>query len=153
MTAAPVTLHATCVLVGEAGILIRGPSGSGKSALARDILFEADGRGRFARLVCDDRVRLTARNGRLVATAVPAIAGKLEARGVGIVPVPYEPSAVIRLVVDCLGEDAPRLPVAGDRKVRIGDIGLPRIGVRFEPGIARLILLRLSDLHDTFLTE
>jgi hypothetical protein len=25
--------------------------------------------------------------------------------------------------------------------------------VRFEPGIARLILLRLSDLHDTFLTE
>ena len=36
--AAATTLHASCVVVGEAGILIRGPSGSGKSSLAREIV-------------------------------------------------------------------------------------------------------------------
>ncbi len=40
MSAAPQSAfhHASCVVVGEAGVLIRGPSGSGKSTLAREIL-------------------------------------------------------------------------------------------------------------------
>ena len=48
-------IHATVVLVGEAGVLIRGASGSGKSALALALMSEAGRRGLFARLVGDDR--------------------------------------------------------------------------------------------------
>lgn len=86
------TLHATVVLVGEAGILIRGRSGAGKSRLARLILAEAAARGLFARLVADDRVRVAARGGRLVASRIPAIAGWIEMRGHGLVRQRSEPA-------------------------------------------------------------
>src|SRR5690242_7632767 len=94
-------VHASCVVVGEAGILIRGPSGAGKSTLARELILEAHRVARFARLVSDDRVRIANRNGRLLASAPPAIAGKLEARGFGVLTMPYESFAIVRLVVDC----------------------------------------------------
>jgi serine kinase of HPr protein (carbohydrate metabolism regulator) len=86
------TIHASCVVIGEAGILIRGGSGSGKSTLARELVHAAAASGRFARLVSDDRTHVAARNGRLVARVVEAIAGRLEARGAGIFAVAHEPS-------------------------------------------------------------
>jgi HPr kinase/phosphorylase len=152
MATAP-ALHASCVVVGEAGILIRGPSGSGKSCLARDLVVEAERLGRFARLVGDDRVRVSSRNGRIVASAVPAIAGQLEARGFGMLTMPYEKSAIVRLVIDCLAEHAPRLPAPGDRTTTLAGIPLPRIGAIVEPGLARIILLRLDDPGDTLMTD
>ena len=33
----PLSLHATIVAIGEAGVLVRGGSGAGKSRLARDV--------------------------------------------------------------------------------------------------------------------
>lgn len=96
------TIHATAVLLDAAGVLIRGPSGSGKSRLALVLLDEAEGRGRFAALVADDRVRLDARGGRLIARCPETIAGMAEMRGRGIVTRRHEPAAVIRLVVDLL---------------------------------------------------
>ena len=146
-------LHGSCVVVREAGILIRGPSGSGKSALARELVIEAERLGRFGRLVCDDRVQVTNRNGRLLATAVPAIAGKLEARGFGVLTLPYERAAILRLVIDCLTEDPPRLPAPGDRTVALCGVPLPRIGARMGPGLARIILLRLDNPGDTLMTD
>ena len=60
-------------------VLLRGPSGSGKSDLALRLI-ESGGR-----LVSDDQTHL-ARHGRsLIATPPPALAGMIEARGVGIV--------------------------------------------------------------------
>jgi HPr kinase/phosphorylase len=38
-TDASISIHATAVAIGETGILIRGPSGSGKSSLAMDLIF------------------------------------------------------------------------------------------------------------------
>jgi HPr kinase/phosphorylase len=146
-------IHASCVVAREAGVLIRGPSGSGKSLLARDLVFEAERLGRFARLVGDDRVRVTNVNGRLLATAVPAIAGRLEARGFGVLTMPYENSAIVRLVIDCLTEHAPRLPGPGDRTITMAGIPLPRIGALVEPGLARIILLRLDEPGDTLMTD
>jgi serine kinase of HPr protein (carbohydrate metabolism regulator) len=87
-------IHATCVVVGGAGVLLRGPSGSGKSDLALRLI---DG---GAALVADDRVLLARENGRLVGRAPPAIAGLLEVRGLGLVPVTPVPAAEIDLVVD-----------------------------------------------------
>ncbi|PTW62761.1 Hpr(Ser) kinase/phosphatase [Breoghania corrubedonensis] len=92
--------HATCVVIGTAGVLIRGPSGSGKSALGLSLVEHAQGAGHFAALVGDDRVALEVSGGRLVARVPPAIAGLIEQRGHGIRPMPYLPAAVVRLVVD-----------------------------------------------------
>lgn len=103
-------LHAGCILLGEAGILIRGASGSGKSSLARRLVAGRLVRGGFAAFVADDRVILTRRHGRLVARPHAAIAGLAEHRGLGILPVPHEEAAVVTLVVDLTEEPAPRMP-------------------------------------------
>lgn len=104
------TLHATCLVIGEAGVLLRGPSGAGKSTLARRLISAALRGGRYASLVGDDRVRLEAVAGRLIARPHPAIAGRLEVRGVGLTRVVHEPGAVVRLIVDCGTEPLDRLP-------------------------------------------
>lgn len=122
------TLHATCIVLGEDGILIRGASGAGKSSLALDLITRATTGGRFARLVCDDRVRVSARSGRLIARVVPSIAGRVEVRGVGIVEVPHEPACILRLVID-LDEEAPRMPELGARHAEILGVTLPCLTV------------------------
>jgi HPr kinase/phosphorylase len=115
------TVHATAVLFGAAGVLIRGPSGAGKSSLAWRLI------RRGAILVADDRVHLSACNGRLLATAPEALAGKLELRGGGILRVPFERSAVIKLVVDVVPEaDLERLPEACDLSVEVLGVELAR---------------------------
>ncbi|MBV9969782.1 MAG: hypothetical protein JO228_07355, partial [Xanthobacteraceae bacterium] len=95
------TIHGSAVLVGTRGLLIRGNSGAGKSQLVLQLIgAAAQGRLAFARLVADDRIFVTAIHGRLIARAPPELAGLLEIRGLGIRRLPYEPAAVIRLVVD-----------------------------------------------------
>lgn len=120
-----ITLHANCVLLDDQGVLVRGASGSGKSALSRALLTAASTRGWFARLVSDDRTKIVFKNGRLIACPVNPIKGMLEIRGVGIVQVPVQPSTVIRLVVD-LAEDAPRMPAPEDHQTEILSVCLPR---------------------------
>ncbi|QLP96335.1 MAG: hypothetical protein HZY79_01495 [Rhodoblastus sp.] len=53
---APLAIHASAVAVGESCVLLRGPSGSGKSAAALALIDLAGAHGLFARLVADDRV-------------------------------------------------------------------------------------------------
>ena len=61
METATATVHASAVLIGSRAMLIRGPAGSGKSRLALALIeAAASGHIRFARLVADDRVELTA---------------------------------------------------------------------------------------------
>jgi HPr kinase/phosphorylase len=136
------TLHASCVVVGEAGLLIRGASGSGKSSLARQIVREGERGGRFARLVSDDRVRVENRNGRVLASAVAAIAGRIEVRGIGLLTLPYEKAAIVRIVID-LADDPPRLPEAAGGTVALCGVHVPRIEALIEPGLAHAVLLRL----------
>jgi HPr kinase/phosphorylase len=136
------TLHASCVVVGEAGLLIRGASGSGKSSLARQIVREGERGGRFARLVSDDRVRVENRNGRVLASAVAAIAGRIEVRGIGLLTLPYEKAAIVRIVID-LADDPPRLPEAAGGTVALCGVHVPRIEALIEPGLAQAVLLRL----------
>lgn len=125
---ARVTVHATAVVVGEIGVLIRGRSGSGKSTLARQLLARAAQAGRFACLVSDDRVTLSRSHGRVVAHVVPAIAGLLEVRGIGIIEVPFLPAAVLGLVID--SDITPeRLPQHCDKMTDILDTRLPRLAV------------------------
>jgi HPr kinase/phosphorylase len=93
-------VHATAVVIGEVGILIRGASGSGKSALALSLLALARERGASARLVGDDWIELETVAERLIGRGKPAMAGRIEHRGAGVGHALSEPAAVLRLVVD-----------------------------------------------------
>ncbi len=108
-TALPVaTRHATCVALGRAGVLIRGPSGLGKSDLALRLI---DG---GARLVADDRVALAREGAAVAATAPATLAGLMEVRGLGIVRLSRRRRALVRLVVDLVDRAAqPRWPERG----------------------------------------
>ena len=120
------TVHATAVVAGTSGLLIRGPSASGKSLLARDIIADADRRGRFAALVSDDRVVLEVCGGRLTAHQLPQIRDRIEFRGFGIVSVKSEASAVIRAVVDFVPHKAiERLPEEDQTSIEIMSLHLP----------------------------
>lgn len=148
---APETIHACCVLVGEAGLLIRGPSGAGKSTLAREVVSHAALAGRFARLVSDDRTRIENRHGRLVAGPVEPIAGCIEVHGLGIVRQPFEPAAVIRLVID-LSEAPPRYPDEEDGSVTLCGVMVTRIRMKTGAISADIAVNCLSGVCDTVVT-
>ena len=124
------TVHASSVLVGPRAILIRGPSGSGKSHLALGLIRAGKaGHLPIGRLVADDRVQLEASHGRILARPVPRLAGLIEARGVGIRRLAYEAVAVLGFVVDLAAPAAQRLPTAREPEPVIENIALPRLAV------------------------
>lgn len=124
------TIHASAVLVGSRAVLVRGPSGSGKSRLALGLVQAGlTGLLPFARLVGDDRVHLEALNGRLLVRPAATLTGLLEVRGLGIRRLPYEPVAVLGLVVDLAAADAARLPLPDADTVTLDGISLPRLAV------------------------
>ncbi len=85
--------------------MLRGPSGAGKSDLALRLI---DG---GARLVADDQTELVRQGDRVLARPPAALAGRIEARSVGILEVPYLPSAPVVLVCDLVPPaDIVRLP-------------------------------------------
>ncbi len=96
----PTCIHATAVVIGQAGILIRGPSRAGKSSLALALLAEATRLSLFGRLVGDDRIGVVRQGEMLVLRGHPAIQGKIEQRGKGILDVAFLPSAVAHYVID-----------------------------------------------------
>ena len=136
MAADTATIHASAVLIGPKAALIRGPAGSGKSRLVWDLLQSALP---FTRLVADDRAYVEACAGRLLVRPAPALAGMLEIRGLGIRRLPYEPVAVVALVVDLAAEDATRHPAQEAGKTVIGGVSLPRLAVA--PGMPALAML------------
>ena len=109
------SIHASCVRLDraaeafgaphDAGVLLLGGSGSGKSDLALRLI------ERGAMLVSDDRTELFVQDGTLFARTPASLAGLLEIRGVGIVELPYAEAARVVLVVKAVecGEIA-RLP-------------------------------------------
>ncbi len=108
---AAANIHATALVCGDTGLLLRGESGSGKSALALRLIDRMARAGRHGALVSDDRVLLDAVGGRLVASAPDAIRGLADLRGFGILPVACTGSAVIDLVADF--GTVERMPEAG----------------------------------------
>jgi HPr kinase/phosphorylase len=95
-------LHATAIAVGQRAVIIRGPSGTGKSDLAlRCLALPASPLvASPARLVADDQVVLTRFGQALTVTAPQTLLGRLEVRGLGILELDPEQSAKAVLIVD-----------------------------------------------------
>ncbi|MBB4196999.1 hypothetical protein CCR94_23490 [Rhodoblastus sphagnicola] len=111
---APIFIHASAVVLGESGVLIRGASGAGKSSLALALIDAWRIDGAFARLVSDDRVAFQILNGQALLSPHRVIAGLAEWRGLGLMSHQYESKAVLKLIVDLEtdppGGGTPRLP-------------------------------------------
>ncbi len=141
-------IHATTVAIGEAGVLIRGASGAGKSSLGLALIDAARRDGRFARLVADDRTALSARGSRLLARPVAPLDGLIERRGLGLTPEPNQPAVVVRLIVDLSGSEPARMPEPEDLVDRLEGIDLPRLTVAGRAGDERLVLAALQLFGD-----
>ncbi|MDG1739408.1 MAG: HPr kinase/phosphatase C-terminal domain-containing protein [Paracoccaceae bacterium] len=96
--------HANCVAVEGRGLLILGPSGSGKSSLTLELMALG------ARLVADDRVILCKHAGRIRAQAPDTLRGLVEARGVGILKSEYLMQVYVDAIVDMQKTEHDRLP-------------------------------------------
>ncbi len=136
------TLHASCVAINGRAVLIEGRSGAGKSDLALRLI------DRGARLVSDDYtiVFRDGRDGPLRASPSPTIAGRIEVRGIGIVPMPHVDRVPVALIVT-LAEEVERLPadppatrhVAGVQvPVMMLEGALPSAPIKLELALARL---------------
>lgn len=135
--AADSTIHASAVLAGPKAVLIRGPSGSGKSLLAWNLINAASQRLlTFTRLVGDDRVQVIAQSDQLLVRPAPELSGLIEIHGLGIRRLPFESIAVVGWVVDLATSDAARLPAAEAATAWIAGVTVPRLAVA--PGMAVL---------------
>lgn len=145
---APAAIHASAVVVGEAGIVIRGASGAGKSSLALALLEAARQAARFGALIGDDVVHLVAHHGRLIARGHPAVRGKIERRGQGLLEIGAEPAAAVRLVVDIVpANQAVRYPDPINPYVTLCDVELPLLRLRAGGAAADLALVVVAWLR------
>lgn len=97
-------VHGSAVTLGGRGLLILGPSGSGKSALALGMMALG------ADLVGDDQIELRRTGDLVVMDAPDAICGRIEARGVGILAAHAAGPVPVALVVDLGQVETERLP-------------------------------------------
>jgi serine kinase of HPr protein (carbohydrate metabolism regulator) len=137
------TLHCSTVAKNGRAILITGPSGSGKSDLTLRLL------DRGFTLVSDDQTTIKKDGSRLMASAPPTIAGKLEIRGIGIVEMERVENVPVALLVELTGEfarmpdDSRERPILGVRLPLVSidamtasatskvEIALDRMGLKF----------------------
>lgn len=133
-------IHATAVAIGGTAVLLRGPSGSGKSDLALRLIHAG------AMLVADDRCDLSVASGRLFVSAPAAIRGLIEVRGLGIVPMRHRAKAPVSLVIDLVKPDVvERLPSA--RRCRLATVTLPLLRLTpFEASAAAKVMLAVRSV-------
>ena len=148
------SIHASAVLVGHRAVLIRGPSGSGKSRLAFDLILAGRcGQIAPAMLIGDDRVHLEASGDQLIVRPAPALAGLIEIRGLGIRRCDFAHEAVVGLVVDLDAADAERLPPPQALMAQLSGISIPRIPVGIGYEARPLVIAALTMTANSSLTQ
>ena len=130
------TVHASCIALDGKALLIVGQSGSGKSALALQLMaFGAD-------LVADDRVDLRLEGGQVMARTPQAIAGLIEARGIGLLRARHAGPVPLEYVVDLDETEAARLPEP--REIRLLRQSFPLLRAAKAPHFAASLIQLLK---------
>jgi serine kinase of HPr protein (carbohydrate metabolism regulator) len=129
------SVHASTVAMDGRAVLITGPSGSGKSDLALRLI------DRGFTLVSDDQTLVRRDGERLIASAPPQIAGKLEVRGIGIMEIEAASDVPVALLVELTGQ-IERLPDDG-RELQVLGVPLPlvRIDATTASAAAKVVLV------------
>lgn len=117
MAPQPLQIHATTIAIDGRAVVLKGPSGSGKSALALQLMALG------ARLVADDITQLLEEAGTVIARCPAAIQGQIEARGVGLLRADPLEAAPVALVVDMGIIETDRLPPG--RRTRLSGQDIP----------------------------
>ena len=115
------TVHASTVAIDGRAVLISGPSGAGKSDLTLRLL------DRGFTLVSDDQTIVRREGDKLIASAPPSIAGKLEIRGIGIIDMDTVADVPVALLVE-LTSDFQRLPDDNRERPLLG-VPLPLVSI------------------------
>ncbi|MCB1388617.1 MAG: HPr kinase/phosphatase C-terminal domain-containing protein [Rhodobacteraceae bacterium] len=137
----PVNLHASAVAFGpQRGVLILGPSGSGKSRLALSLI------GEGAQLVADDQLFLCPDCGALYVRAPRPTEGLIEVRGLALLRLAARRLARIVLAVD-MALPQVRLPQPAER--RVGGVTLPCLPGRSDSSFARGLAHYLQSVNMT----
>lgn len=118
------SLQGTAIVLDGKGIFITGPSGSGKSLLALQLLESAKIRGQDAFLVSDDLVYIEAESS-VVLHAPDHLQGQVELRGAGIIARPFQPAAKLSLLVEFI-DQTERLPEVDDLFGMVDGVSVPR---------------------------
>ncbi len=146
----PFYIHATAVMIGETGLLIRGPSRAGKSSLALALLAEAQNNSLYARLIGDDRVSIARSGDEVILQGHPAISGKIEQRGTGILDMPWVSSGRANYVIH-LAETLSGEPFA-EATTEILSVRLPLFTLSLGPSAASRaeIVMRLLSKAEAY---
>ena len=126
-------IHGTCLAIGGTGVLLLGaarlrqvrPGAAPDRRVGHRPLRQYP---RSARLVADDQVAVRKAGTALMASAPAALAGKLEIRGLGIVELPAQAEAALRLAVRLTpAAEIERLPDLARARMDILGIAIPLV--------------------------
>ena len=151
------SVHASVVAMPTGGVMMIGPSRSGKSSLALALI-----RQKNATLVADDRTYIAVSEaGKLIASVPENIAGLLELRGMGILQIGTQgqlpPPVEIALAVELVPRmNVPRLPTPGYLPSLNGlsyyDVPLLRLHA-FDAQTPEIVTLALSTIGQSCFSE
>ena len=115
------TLHVSSIAIDGRAVLIEGESGAGKSDLALRLI------DRGATLISDDYTLLQRAGRELIASPPDTIAGQIEVRGLGVLPLPHVEKIPVSLLVRLT--DAPeRLPLEEEVR-RIAGVDIREVAI------------------------
>ncbi|MEO0382783.1 MAG: hypothetical protein AAF234_04435 [Pseudomonadota bacterium] len=147
----PKPTHANALVLDGVGIMIRGPSGSGKSRLTYALLDEAGcnpsqnagpKKDADTALIGDDYITLEVGD-QLLASPAPNLAGRIEVRGIGILGLPWREKTPLHLVVDLMPVgDVERLPET--RKIALSGHTLDHVAVPIGDLAHQILLVRTA---------